>query len=261
MALHLGRCTSCKLIRIDGPLAIEQSEVLCPLDRLEMKRADRGVTVTDPSGQLHLDLVEHLLSALGGLGIQSGLLIQTEDPELPLLDGGALRWAEMLNELQLESGQPRARICGSGTIEVGSSIYEFEEAPDYDYRVSIDIVHSQIQEKEAQWGGARDDFLKRIASARTFGFMSEAQALRATSRARGANFRDVIVLCDDGSSVSEPKPTKDECARHKLLDLIGDLKLWAALPIGKIHAHRPGHRSSFEAARRAISQGLVQRIA
>jgi len=260
MALHLGQLTRCKMIATDGVLTIEQHGICCPIDHLSMKRADRGVTVTDPSGQMHLDLVEHLFSALGGLGIRSGIRIQTEDRELPLLDGGSLQWAKALRKLRIPSSAPTMRIVGTGTITVGASTYELMEADSYDYGVSIDIKHAQILETTSQWNGSASDFIDRIASARTFGFMNEAAALRETSRARGANLKDVVVLCDDGSSISDPKPMPDECVRHKLLDLIGDWNLWAGLPLGKIRAHRPGHQANYEAARRSISEGLVQRV-
>jgi UDP-3-O-[3-hydroxymyristoyl] N-acetylglucosamine deacetylase len=256
-ALHAGVSSSVVLGACPGPSVIEQNGARARLDELRVLRADRGVQVTDPSGAIAIDLFEHLAAAIGALQIQHGLRVRCYGPEIPLLDGGSLRWAIALRSLGLVRSPLGRRVIKAGRVQVGESIYDFAPADRVLLEVTIEFDHPLIAQSAARWDGDPDDFVSRIAPARTFGFLHEAEQLRATARARGANARDVVVLLRNGSSLSDPPPEPDECARHKMLDLIGDLTLAGGIARGQLHVRRPGHPATREALRMAVEQGIV----
>ena len=260
VALHAGVPCSVRLSRCQGPSVLSHGGLELPLSELRVVRADRGVAVSDPTGRLHVDLLEHLMAAVGALGLERGLRVEVSGPELPLLDGGSLRFASALLELGAPPSAPSRRIIRPLRVQLGDSHYEFEPGPAPHLSVSIEYAHPLIVQKQSAWDGDPIDFVRRIASARTYGFVSEADALRATSRAKGANTRDVIVLCEDGTSLSEPAPLPDECVRHKLLDLIGDVTIAGGMAQGSIRAHRPGHAVTHEAMRLAREQGVFEPV-
>ncbi len=259
-ALHLGSTTSAVLRACTGPVVIEQAGVLRAASDMRVQRTDRGVTICDPSSSLRVDLAEHLFAALGGLGIRRGLRIAVYGTELPLLDGGAHAWTRAVQSLDIKPSPASHRITRSEVVAVGDATFELIPLEGIELEVHIDFDHQLVQQKCARWNGAASDFAARIAPARTFGFLSEASRLWAMDRARGANTTDVIVLCDDGSTLTTPRPAPDECARHKLLDLIGDLSLACGLPLGKIVCERPGHSATHEMVRIALRTGAIATV-
>jgi UDP-3-O-[3-hydroxymyristoyl] N-acetylglucosamine deacetylase len=260
LALHAGVSTSVSLSLCEGPSVIVQHNATARLDQLRIARADRGVVVIDADERIRVDLIEHLMAAAGAMSLESGLCIALDGPEVPRMDGGARQFALAMRSLGAASTKRRRRIVRRARVEVEGAVYDFEPSDDTHLDVTIDYDHPLISGKHAEWKGDPCDFVERIARARTYGFLSEAQALRATARARGANTRDVIVLCDDGTSISIPAPEPDECARHKLLDLIGDLAIGGGVPIGSIKAFRPGHRVTHEVLRLAESCGVFESL-
>src|SRR5690606_8548586 len=112
-------------------------------------------------------------------------------------------------------------------------------------------------ERHAAWRGDPDDFRERIAPARTFGFAHELDSLLARDLARHVDPASVVVLAVDRVLSAGPPFRADEPARHKLLDLIGDLYAHGGPPAGTVHAIRPGHAATHEAVRRALEEGIV----
>ncbi len=256
-ALHAGGSCAVVLVRRSGPLALRQHGVEIALDELRVDRTDQGVAVT--GGGVRVDLVEHLCAAIGGLGIDQDLRVNVFGPEVPLLDGGALRFARALRQLDFAARPPRVRIVKRAAFQLEGAEYRF--APSEETRLAVDVEfdHPLIEGKRAEWQGDPDDFLTRIAPARTFGFRRDVSRLRAAGRARSVDLRSVVVLEDDGTSLSEPPPGGDECVRHKLLDLIGDLTMAGGVPRGVIEARRPGHRATHAVMSMAWAQGVADR--
>jgi UDP-3-O-[3-hydroxymyristoyl] N-acetylglucosamine deacetylase len=113
--------------------------------------------------------------------------------------------------------------------------------------------------KTARWDGDPRDFRERIAAARTFGFAHEVEALAARGLASHVAPESVVVFAPDAVLFSGRPFTADEPARHKLLDLAGDLFVHGGPPIGRVIAHRPGHAATHAAMRDARSMGIVVR--
>ena len=256
-ALHSGVPTSVLFAPHDGPLLLEHAGRACPVSRLAVVRADSGVKVRAENDEFQIDLVEHVLAAVGGLALTSGLRIVVDGPEPPLLDGGALAFVRAIQRLGLPSGIRPRRITRAVRLEIGGSSYELQPAEETRVEVSVEFAHPMVAVATARWDGSARDFEARIAPARTFGFFEDWSNLKAQGRALGANPRAVVVLCADGTSLSDPPPAPDECARHKLQDLVGDLTLSGGVPLGLIRVVRPGHRANLEAVARCEAMGVL----
>jgi UDP-3-O-[3-hydroxymyristoyl] N-acetylglucosamine deacetylase len=265
--------TAVTLARRDGPIAFEQSGRRAPLPLLTVQRSDAGVTVSDGHG-LEVDLIEHLLAALGGLGIRSGVTAVVEGAELPILDGGARAFAGALLELGLGAPpQPTDLVVSRpGRVSAGASCYTFEIADDTGLEVDVVFDHPAIGRQHARWDGSAQSFLESIAPARTFGFEADARALFRDGRAalaarpddrdaREAFSRAVVVFDAEGplGLAGQAPPADGEIGRHKLLDLIGDFALHGGPPQGRVHAAFPGHTASHRIIREALSLGILSR--
>jgi len=254
-ALHSGTTSAVVLTHRPGLLALRQRDVEIPFRSLRVDRADYGVTVRGQS--LRVDLVEHLFAAIAGLAIVSDLRVDVYGSEIPLLDGGALRFSRALRQLGFASGEPIVTVARAATFRWGESVYRFSPFPTVRIVVNVQFDHALIQGQRACWQGDPQDFLERIAPARTFGFRRDAEQLQAVGRARAVDLRSVVVLDENGTCLSDPPPSPDECVRHKLLDLLGDLMLWGGVPTGHVEVTRPGHRATHSVMGEAWARGVV----
>lgn len=256
--LHTGVQCSLVLARAPGPLCFIIGEDEIDRSLMRALRADYGVEL-DLGGRAKVDLVEHLFAAFAGLSIQHGVRIVAGGPEIPLLDGGAREFAAALQALGPPRSPPQLRVVQAGEVITDRSRYSFE--PQEGIHVGVEVDFSPFGTQRASWDGSSAAFLSQIAPARTFGFRSDARRLRASGRATHVDPSAVIVIEDDGSVLPPFRPPEDsELARHKLLDLLGDLFLFGGPPVGKLFAQRPGHRASHRAIEQALEFGLLERI-
>lgn len=256
MGLHSGEPCTVALLRVPGPAALSQGAARAELSELVVASTARATTVEAKGGALRVGTVEHALAALAGLGVREGIELQVEGPELPLLDGGALAWCEAIARLAPAAGPPLLRVTRPATYEVGPS--RFELAPgDGGIDVSVHVELDARFEPVARWLGDPGDFVARIAPARTFALAHEVEELARRGLARQADPASVVVLMPDGVLSSGRPFAPDEPARHKLLDLMGDLYLRGGPPVGRLHAVRPGHAANARAIRRALEDGVL----
>jgi UDP-3-O-[3-hydroxymyristoyl] N-acetylglucosamine deacetylase len=258
------------LVRSAGPIAFERDGRRAPLADFVVQRSDAGVAITDGK-DLTVDLVEHLLAALGGLAIHDGVTAIVEGPELPILDGGARCFAEALQAI---GSQPSARplvVTRTATLEADGATYVFEPSEDTALTVETTFDHPAIGTERASWDGSPETFSNIIAPARTFGFQSDQDALWVRERALLAKqcddgakraFASAVIVFDARGQVADGDQRRlsaGEIARHKLLDLIGDFSLYGGVPAGRVAARRPGHAASHRIIRQALSRGILSR--
>jgi UDP-3-O-[3-hydroxymyristoyl] N-acetylglucosamine deacetylase len=263
-ALHAGCRTAITLDRHDGPITFVQDSRVATLDSLSATRTDSGVTLVDGSG-LGIDLAEHLLAAIAGLGIRSGLLVTIEGPEVPILDGGSLRLADALRKLEIPATPPTLSVARSARFQVGNAEFEFDRAAGIDVAVEVSFDHPAIGMQRARWNGDPADFVDNIAPCRTFGFTRDAEMLEKAGRAtlvrrEHSGGTSVIVFTDRGLLDPLIAPAANEIAGHKLLDLIGDLALYGGPPEGRIVARRPGHTATHAVVKQALAEGVLVRL-
>ena len=260
--LHTGEASRVTLQSSEGPVRIRRAPHEAEVGALRVEETRWCTRVRDAGGALRLATVEHLFAALAGLGVRGGVLVDVEGPELPLLDGAASAWCDALARLGAAECTPmsdfaaaRARVRRAGVVEVGESRYSFE--PGEGVAVSVRFVSDDPRlEGDAAWFGDRDDFRARIAPARTFAFARDVAEIARLGLARHVDPSAAVLITPSGI-LGATSVSPDEPARHKLLDLIGDLYLYGGPPIGRVHAVRPGHTANARAWALARSGGLV----
>lgn len=195
-------------------------------------------------GEASVRTVEHLLAALAGLGIDN-VRIEIDGPEVPLLDGSAQGWIEAI-----EAAGSVAQAAPKRAFQLASPFWIYEgdafvaalPAPAPRYTYGIDFSVPAIGNQWHSWSA--DDsaaFAADIAPARTFGLAHQIDYLREQGLIQGGSLDNALV-CGQSGWLNPPLRFANEPARHKLLDLIGDLSLLGRLPLAHILAYKASHR-------------------
>jgi UDP-3-O-[3-hydroxymyristoyl] N-acetylglucosamine deacetylase len=244
-----------ELLARPGPLSFQRGLLNVPLHHLKVVSTRRATTLAGHG--LRVGSVEHLFAALAALRVRSGLCVALDQDELPLLDGGATTWIDALEGLNLAPSAAALHITRPATIVHGDSSYRFERFEPADTpRLAIEfVVDDPRLASEARWDGDVQDFCTRIAPSRTFGWSREVDDLLAQGLASHVDPGSVVVLAEDTIHGAHFEP--DEPARHKLLDLMGDLFVWGGPPNGLVHAIRPGHTATHGVMARALAEGIL----
>jgi UDP-3-O-[3-hydroxymyristoyl] N-acetylglucosamine deacetylase len=188
--------------------------------------------------------VEHLLAALHGCEIDNAV-IELDGPEVPIMDGSAAPFVSLLQQLgSVRQSEPRRALFITRPVVASESDRYAVMLPGVQARMTIEIDFPSPAIGRQRYAVALnpDSFAREIASARTFGFAHELQALRDRGLAVGGSLRSAILI--DGPNVVNEEGLRfpDEFARHKLLDCVGDLALLGMPVVGHLVAHKPGHR-------------------
>ncbi len=201
-------------------------------------------------GTATIRTVEHLLAALVGLGIDNAR-IEVSGPEVPLLDGSARQWAEQILQagwVQQPGLRPIYAVEQPIFVQQGESFVAALPAEKARFTCGIDFSHPAIGQ---QWHSiCPEEFWSEVASARTFGFTDEVEKLRASGLIKGGSLDNALV-CGAQGWLNPPLHYPNEPARHKLLDLIGDISLLGGLPRAHILAYKASH---------TLHAQLVQRL-
>ena len=252
--LHGGQPATVRFVPEAGPVRVRVDTQQAIISELKADGSTRSTVISN--GTLRIGTVEHLFAALEARSIRDGIIIEVEGAEIPLVDGSARAFADALVGFELPAA-PRPVITRNARFEAGKSVYDFAPANGVNVEVAIDFADERIA-RSAGWNGDAEDFRTRIAPARTFGFAHELGALMARGLANHVTPESVIVFAADAIHVAGAPYSADEPARHKLLDLLGDLYVHGGAPVGKLHAERPGHAATHEIMRRAWDEGVVR---
>jgi UDP-3-O-[3-hydroxymyristoyl] N-acetylglucosamine deacetylase len=206
----------------------------------------RNCTTLRNASGAEIGTVEHLMSACAGLGIDN-LLVEADGPELPILDGSSAQFVQLLGNagLKEQSADLRViRIVEPIEVRMGAKSAALLPAVDFDglhLDVTIRFADPAIGVQRRHVDLTPESFLDDIADARTFGFLSDVDAMRAAGLGRGASMANTLVV--DAGKVVNPEGLRfdDEFVRHKLLDAVGDLALAGAPICGRFVADQPGH--------------------
>ena len=199
-----------------------------------------------------ISTTEHLLSAFIGMGIDNAF-VELDNLELPILDGSAQPFVEMIQKAGIRKqrkARTYLRIVREIELREGDKFIAVYPADTYSVAYSINFPHPLIGKQSFCVRLTNGNYLAEIASARTFGFLHEAEAMRQQGLIRGASTDNAIVL-NRGEVLNPPLRFADEFVRHKVLDLIGDLALIGKQILGSVVADRAGH---------AMHTALVSRI-
>ncbi len=189
--------------------------------------------------------VEHLLSAMAGLGIDNAY-VELNAPEVPIMDGSAGPFVFLIQSagIQEQNAAKRfIRIKRPVTVEDGEKWVRFEPFEGFKVAFTIDFDHPVFKDgsQSAEVDFSSTSFVREISRARTFGFMSQIEALRANNLALGGSLDNAVVLDNYRVLNEDGLRYMDEFVKHKILDSIGDLYLLGHSLIGAFSGYKSGH--------------------
>jgi UDP-3-O-[3-hydroxymyristoyl] N-acetylglucosamine deacetylase len=196
--------------------------------------------------------IEHLMSALYGLGVDNAL-VEVDGMETPIMDGSAhefVKAIEAVGVTLLGENRRYIKVVRPVRVENGASFCEFRPFADgFRLDVEIDFETPIIGRQRRVFDLDPQAYVSEISRARTFGFMRDVEMLWKMGFALGASLDNTVAIGDDKIVNAEGLRYEDEFVRHKILDAIGDLAL-AGLPlIGEFRSYRGGHRMNYSALR------------
>jgi UDP-3-O-[3-hydroxymyristoyl] N-acetylglucosamine deacetylase len=201
----------------------------------------------DREGPL-VSTAEHVLAALRGMGVDNAI-IEVDGPEVPIMDGSAAAFVAAIDQAGIVT-QPATRrfiqVLKPVQVAIGNSFGELRPfAGGFRAEVEIDFTNPVIGRQSYSLDLSPESFRREVARARTFGCMNDVARLWSGGFARGASFENTVVFDDTRLLNTEGLRYRDECARHKVLDVVGDLAL-AGLPLlGAYRSVRGGHKLNY----------------
>jgi UDP-3-O-[3-hydroxymyristoyl] N-acetylglucosamine deacetylase len=227
-------------LRADSGLIFRSSTLTSKYFYPNVRGDERGTAVFFSDGS-SVQTVEHLVSALVGLGVDNAL-IEIDGVEAPIKDGSAKFIVEQILAAGLqEQDKPKQTLQiaspkklaaeGKFILALPAENFKVNFLLDYDSPLALTDIGS--------FDAARDDYARYVAPARTYGFQAELEWLLAQNKAQGASLKNAIVVSDQGFSAALRFP--DELVRHKILDFIGDIAAVGALPQAEFFVYKSGH--------------------
>jgi UDP-3-O-[3-hydroxymyristoyl] N-acetylglucosamine deacetylase len=200
--------------------------------------------------------VEHLLSAMAGLGIDNAFVDLTAS-EVPIMDGSAAPFVFLLQSAGIEEqNAPKRFVRVLERVEVteGDKWVRLDPHDGFRLNVEIDFDHPALRKhrQSMSMDFSTAAFLKEISRARTFGFLRDLETSRALDRALGGSLDNAIVMDDYRVLNEDGLRFRDEFVRHKVLDALGDLYLVGASLIAEFSGFKCGHRLNNLLARRLL---------
>ena len=236
-------------VDLPQPVTIPAQAVNVGDTRLSSSLEKDGVTIST---------VEHLMSALAGLGIDN-LHVDVSGPELPIMDGSAGPFVFLLQSAGIaEQPAPKRYLRVRAPVEMrdGDKWARFDPFPGFKLDFTIDFPHPVFgsESRHVVVDFAEHSYVKEVARARTFAFMQDVEAMRAAGLALGGSLQNAIVLDETRILNVEGLRYDNEFVKHKVLDAIGDLYLLGHPLIGQYTAFKPGH-----ALNNALARALLAR--
>ena len=207
---------------------------------------------------VRISTVEHLLSALAGLGIDNAY-IDVSAPEVPIMDGSAGPFVFLIQSAGFEEqNEPKRFIRVKKRVEVtdGDKTACFEPFDGFKVAFAIEFDHPFFQQhsKYAEIDFSTTSFVKEVSRARTFGFMRDVELLRERNLALGGSLDNAVVVDDYRVLNEDGLRYEDEVVKHKILDAIGDLYLLGHSLIGAFSGHKSGHELNNALLREMLAQ-------
>ena len=206
---------------------------------------DTTLSTTLGAGGVTVSTVEHLLSAMAGIGIDNAY-IDLSAAEVPIMDGSSGPFVFLLQSAGVEEQEASKRfirIKRPIRVSDGDKWAEFQPFDGFKVSFGIEFDHPVFKEStsRASVDFSTTSFVKEVSRARTFGFMRDLESLREKNLALGGTLDNAIVVDDYRILNDEGLRYEDEFVKHKILDAIGDLYLLGHSLIGHFHGYKSGH--------------------
>jgi len=222
---------------------------------------DTRLSSTLIQGEVRIATIEHLLSAMAGLGIDNAY-VDLSAPEVPIMDGSAGPFVFLLQSAGIEEqAAPKRfiRIKKPIKVESGDKWARFEPFDGFKVGFSIDFDHPMFTRRSStsEIDFSTTSFVKEVSRARTFGFMRDIEYLRERNLALGGSMDNAIVLDDYRVLNEDGLRYEDEFVKHKILDAIGDLYLLGHSLIGAFYGHKSGHELNNKLLRALVADATA----
>ena len=220
----------------------------------KVQKVERATTIAE--GSVKVQTVEHVLSALTGMGVDNAI-VEMDANEPPIADGSSLPFVELIKAAGLQEQKEARKL-----FEIREPIYQetrdgtiIHIVPDKKFRISCTNVgpdgrNTQFYSTEI----TPEIYEKEIAPARTFVYYEDVAPLAEKGLIKGGTLEAAVVIRGDTLLSKHPLRFNEEFARHKILDIVGDLALAGRRILGHVIAVRPGHGPNTEAAREIAKQ-------
>lgn len=207
---------------------------------------------------VRISTIEHLLSAMAGLGIDNAY-IDLNAPEVPIMDGSAGPFVFLIQSAGIEeqnAAKKFIRIKKPVIVKDGDKWVQFRPFKGFKVSFTIDFEHPAFKNEHqiAEVDFSTTSFVKEISRARTFGFMSQIETLRANNLALGGSLDNAVVMDDYRVLNEDGLRYMDEFVKHKILDSIGDLYLLGHSLIGAFSGYKSGHDLNNQLLRSLLAQ-------
>jgi UDP-3-O-[3-hydroxymyristoyl] N-acetylglucosamine deacetylase/3-hydroxyacyl-[acyl-carrier-protein] dehydratase len=259
VGLHTGQAVTVTL----KPAKADEGIHFCRIDLSGKPVVKLGLSsiVMDPTvtrctaieaNSVRIMTVEHLLAALSGLDIDN-VLIEINGSEVPGLDGSSLEFVKAIEEAgiqELDKPHQYLEVNSPISVENGHGYMTVVPSKNFEISYTLDYNHPILSRQTVHFDVNRDTFLQDIAGARTFCLEQEAQEILAKGLGQGASAKNTLIISDQGP-IDNVFRFENECARHKVLDIVGDLFLLGVKIRGKVYASKSGH---------ALNRALISKI-
>ena len=218
---------------------------------------DTSMSTTLVRDEVRISTVEHLLSAIAGLGIDN-LYVDIDASEVPIMDGSAGPFVFLIQSagiVEQNTAKRFVRVRRRVEVRDGDKWARFEPYDGFKVGFHIDFDHPVFSAKHrfAELDLSSTSFVKEISRARTFGFMRDIEKLRSRKLAQGGNLDNAVVLDDFRILNEDGLRYENEFVKHKILDAIGDLYLLGHSLIGAFCGHKSGHELNNRLLRTLLS--------
>ena len=208
-------------------------------------------------GEARVSTIEHLLSAMAGLGVDNAYVDVTA-PEIPIMDGSAAPFVFLLQSagiVEQHAAKKFIRVRREVTVTDGDKTASFLPLEGFKISFGIDFDHPVFKHRAAttEIDFSTTSFVREVSRARTFGFVEEIEYLRSKGLARGGSMDNAVVIDDYKVLNHGGLRYDDEFVKHKVLDAIGDLYLLGYSLIGEYRAFKSGHALNNQALRTLIA--------
>ncbi len=225
---------------------------------------DTRLSSTLKSGGTLVSTVEHLMSALAGLGVDN-LHVDIAGPEVPIMDGSAGPFVFLVQSAGIEE-QSKAkrylRVTSPVEVHDGDKWARFTPFDGFRLDFTIDFPHPVFgsENRNVVVDFANDSYAKEVARARTFGFMQDVEAMRAAGLGLGGSLQNAVVLDEFKVLNAEGLRYDNEFVRHKVLDAIGDLYLLGHPLVGQYTAYKSGHALNNQLCRALLARADAHEV-
>jgi len=206
-------------------------------------------------GDKRIQTVEHILSTLAAFGIDN-LLIEVDGPEIPVIDGSSLKFAQLIEKNGVQKQNKKAKVLTLNKPVVFTENYiNIIALPSEEYRITFTLHHPSNKFLSTQYYSYLVDkktYIKEISPCRTFSIYEEIKPLLDNNFIKGGSLVNAVIIKDNKIVNSEGIRYPDEMVRHKILDLMGDMFLVGNKFLAHIIAIRSGHLSNIKFAKKFI---------